>query len=89
MSKQFLSTTFNPVLFQQYHNCKQGNRSVLEYGEEFNKLNMVLDLEKLEIQRVVRFISRLRENIQDEICLLSLWNFSEAINMIPQEKLKV
>ena len=42
---------------------------------------MVLDLEKLEIQWVARFISRLRENIRDEICLLSLWNLSEAIDL--------
>ena len=81
LSKKFLPTTFDPVLFQQYRNFEQGNRSVLEYGEEFHKLSTVLDLEKLEIQRVARFISGLRENIRDKICLLSLWNLSETIDL--------
>ncbi|KAI9187390.1 hypothetical protein LWI28_027589 [Acer negundo] len=81
LSKQFLSINFDPILFQQYCNCEQGNKTVLEYGDELYRLSMVLDLEEFEIQWIARFISGLRGDIRDEICLLSLRNLSEAIDL--------
>ena len=82
LCEQFFSTPVDPILFQQYRNCEQGNLSVIEYGDEFQKLSMMLDVGELEIQRSIRILSGLKKKkIREEISILMVLNLSNAINL--------
>lgn len=81
LCEQFFSTPVDPILFQQYRNCEQGNRSVIEYGDEFQKLSLMLDVGELKIQRSIKFLSGLKKKIREEISILMVLNLSNAINL--------
>ena len=49
------------MLYQQYQDYKQSNRTVSEYTEEFYKLNAWNDLVETESQQVARYITGLKE----------------------------
>ena len=75
---RFLPSDYEQILFQQYQNCRQGNRTVAEYLEEFQRLATRNNLSESEAQQVSRFIGGLRFAIQDRVQMHPVWTLSEA-----------
>ncbi|XP_028551234.1 uncharacterized protein LOC110091993 [Dendrobium catenatum] len=80
MRRHFLPTDFEQLLYLQYQHCRQGQRSVSEYTEEFYRLSARNNLMESENQLVARYIGGLKENLQDKLELNSVWSLSQAVN---------
>ena len=78
---RFLPTNFSQTLYLQCLGCKQGNRSIKDYTEEFYRLGARANLVEDENQQVARFIGGLNEAIQEKLELSSVWSLNEAVNL--------
>jgi hypothetical protein len=72
---------YEQTLFQQYQECKQGNRAVKVYTEEFYRLSSRNDLMETEAQQTARYIGGLRFAIQDRVTMQSVFTLVEAVNL--------
>lgn len=81
LKNRYLPLDFDQVLFQRYHNCKQGNRSVDEYTTEFYRLASRNDLVESDSQQAARFISGLKYKIQDRIALQTAHTLGDAVRL--------
>ncbi|KAI0527329.1 hypothetical protein KFK09_002929 [Dendrobium nobile] len=68
------------MLYMQYQQCSQGQRSVNDYTEEFYHLSARNNLNENTNQLVARYIGGLKETIQDKLELNSVWSLSQAVN---------
>ncbi|PKU77096.1 hypothetical protein MA16_Dca001702 [Dendrobium catenatum] len=76
----YLPTDYEQMLYQQYQHCRQGNRSVNDYTEEFYRLSARNNLNETANQLVARYIGGLKDSIQDKLELNSVWSLSQAVN---------
>ncbi|XP_028550608.1 uncharacterized protein LOC114579613, partial [Dendrobium catenatum] len=81
MRAQFLPTDFEQILYMRYQHCAQGTRTVSEYTEEFQRLSARNDLNESATQLVARYIGGLKDTIQDQLELNSVWSMPQAINL--------
>ncbi|KAI6691341.1 hypothetical protein NL676_028169 [Syzygium grande] len=81
LKKRFLPTDYEQLLFQQFQNCRQSNRSVQAYTEEFLRLSARNNLDESEAQQTARYINGLRLNIQDRVSLHRLFSVEDAQDM--------
>jgi hypothetical protein len=79
LQEHFLPFNYTQSLYKSLLNLKQ-NGSVEEYAESFYQLIARVDLNESEEQLVDRFLSGLKEPIQDILCLHTCWTVSEAFN---------
>lgn len=77
MRGHFLPFAYSQTLFQRLQMLRQGSRSVDEYTEEFYQLISRNDLSETE-EQLARYLSGLRQTLQDALSLHSLWTVSEA-----------
>ena len=66
------------MFFQQFQNCRQSNRSVQAYTEEFLRLSTRNNLDESETQQIARYINGLRLNIHDRVSLHRLFSIKDA-----------
>ena len=66
---RFLPADYDQILFIQFKNCAQGNRTVSEYTEEFLRLQVRWNLAETEDQQVARYINSLNDTIQDRLMI--------------------
>uniref|UniRef100_A0A0D3BMK7 CCHC-type domain-containing protein n=1 Tax=Brassica oleracea var. oleracea TaxID=109376 RepID=A0A0D3BMK7_BRAOL len=59
MRKTFIPYNFERLLFQKFHNIRQGSRSVEDYANEFYQMLTRVDIHDSEDQLVARFIAGL------------------------------
>ncbi|XP_073263062.1 uncharacterized protein [Populus alba] len=78
---RYLPPDYEQILFQQYQDCRQGNRAVQAYVEEFHRLSSRNNLMETDAQQVARFIGGLRLNIQDRVSMHTIYTLTEAINL--------
>ncbi|XP_060670109.1 uncharacterized protein LOC132800453 [Ziziphus jujuba] len=78
---RFLLADFEQILYQQYHHCQQGNRTIGEYTEEFYRLSARVNLNENEGQLVARYVAGLVTPIQERLKLSPIWSLSDAINL--------
>uniref|UniRef100_A0A6N2LY08 CCHC-type domain-containing protein n=1 Tax=Salix viminalis TaxID=40686 RepID=A0A6N2LY08_SALVM len=71
--------SFNGQL--QIEDCKQGNRTVQAYVEEFHRLSSRNNLAETDAQQVARFVGGLRLNVQDRVSMHTIYSLTEAINL--------
>ena len=74
----FLPRDYHINIFKQLQNLKQRNITLKEYTEEFYKLNIRVGHVEENDEKVARYITGLRFDIQEEISLLSLKNVEDA-----------
>uniref|UniRef100_A0ACD5Y723 Uncharacterized protein n=1 Tax=Avena sativa TaxID=4498 RepID=A0ACD5Y723_AVESA len=75
---RFLHADCDQILFIQFQNCAQGNRTVSEYTEEFLRLQMRCNLAESEDQQVARYINGLNDAIQDRLMMQQIWSLDQA-----------
>ncbi|CAM8934591.1 unnamed protein product [Rhodiola kirilowii] len=76
----FLPPVYEQILYQRYHNCRQGSKSMQEYSKVFHRLSSRVLLHETEEQVVAHYLNGLRLTIQDRI-LQTIWKLDEAIQM--------
>ncbi|KAI0493337.1 hypothetical protein KFK09_027614 [Dendrobium nobile] len=81
LRSQFLPTDYEQILYMRYQHCSQGARSVSEYTEEFNRLSARNDLNESTNQLVALYIGGLKDSIQDQLELNSVWSMPQAVNL--------
>ena len=81
LQAKYLPPDYEQILFQQYQDCRQGNRTVQAYIEEFHKLSSCNNLLETYAQQVSRFIGGLRLTIQDRVSMQTIYFLNEAINL--------
>lgn len=64
MRKTFIPYNFERLLFQKFHNIRQGTRSVEDYANEFYQMLTRVDIHDSDDQLVARFIAGLRPQLQ-------------------------
>jgi hypothetical protein len=75
---RFLPADYDQILFIQFQNCVQGNRTVSEYTEEFLRLQVRCNLAETEDQQVARYINGLNDIIQDRFGVQQIWSIDQA-----------
>ena len=78
MRKTFIPYNFECLLFQKFHNIKQGPRSVEDYSNEFYQMLTRVDINDSEDQLVARFIAGLRPQLQNMLHQFDLGSVTEA-----------
>ena len=78
MRKTFIPYNFEHLLFQKFHNIRQGNRSIEDYSTEFYQMMTRIDIHDSEDQLVARFIAGLRPQLQTMLHQFDPCSISEA-----------
>ncbi|XP_013624493.1 PREDICTED: uncharacterized protein LOC106330598 [Brassica oleracea var. oleracea] len=78
MRKTFIPYNFELLLFQKFHNIRQGVRSVEEYANEFYQMLTQVDIQDSEGQLVAHFIAGLRPQLQNMLHQFDPGSVSEA-----------
>jgi len=69
LKARFFPTDYKQILFTEFQNCSQGNRSVSECTKEFLRLQVRCNLAETEDQQVARYINGLTEVIRDQLVM--------------------
>ncbi|XP_013704463.1 uncharacterized protein LOC106408194 [Brassica napus] len=78
MRKTFIPFNFERLLFQKFHNIRQGSRSVEDYSNEFYQILTRVDIQDSEDQLVARYIAGLRTQLQTVLHQFDPSSVSEA-----------
>ena len=78
LKARFLPADYEQLLYIQFHNCAQGNKSVSDYTEEFLRLQVRCHLTENEDQQVARYINGLNEPIQERLGMQQIWSIDQA-----------
>lgn len=86
---RFLPANFEQILYQQYHHCQQGHRSINKNTKEFYRLGAQVNLNENEGQLGIRYMAGLIIPIQEKIELSPVWSLSDTINLSSRLKNKL
>jgi hypothetical protein len=75
---RFLPADYDQILFTQFQNCVQEDRTVSEYTEEFLRLQVRCNLAETEDQQVARYVNGLNDVIQDRLMMQQIWSIDQA-----------
>ncbi|GJV79416.1 ultrapetala 1-like protein [Tanacetum coccineum] len=78
---RFLPSDIKQILYQQYHTCVQGKRTVADYAGEFLRLQARCNLRETKEQSATMYISGLNSSLQERLSLTPIWSVDQAQNM--------
>ena len=79
--RRYFSISVHERKRKEYLHLTQGNRTVMEYDKEFNKLSrFARSLVATEKDRVERFLNSLKLSLQKDLSLFALPTHAEAFN---------
>ena len=78
MQKTFIPYNFERLLFQKFHNIRQGTRSVEDYANEFYQILTRVDIQDSEDQLVASFVAGLRPQLQNMLHQFDPGSVAEA-----------
>jgi len=81
LRSRYLPPDYEQILFKQYQDCRQGNRTIETYLEEFHRLSSQNNLLETEAQQVARFVRGLRWAIQDRVAMQTVYTLTEAVTL--------
>ena len=79
LKNRFLPPDFEQVLYRQFQSCRQGNRSVPQYTEEFYRLKTRLDLNESEAFSIARYKEGLKWEIEERLAVQSFHNLGDIV----------
>ena len=79
IKEYFLPTDYQQQLYVKYQNCRQGNRSVDEYTDEFYHLHTRNNMDEPEFRTVTKYLGGLKQELQDEIVDV-IWDIGTAVD---------
>ena len=78
VKKKFFPTDYQVSLLRKMQNLRQRDMTVKEYTEEFYRLDIRFGHVDDNVEKISRYINRLRSGIQDEISFVKLESVEEA-----------
>ena len=78
LKREIFAAHYDQILFIQFQNCAQGNRTILDYTEEFLRLQVRCNLAETEDQQVDRYINGINDAIQDRLMMQQIWSTDKA-----------
>ena len=79
LKNRFLPPDFEQVLYQQFQSCRQGNRSIPQYTEEFYRLKTRLDLNESEAFSIARYKEGLKWEIEERLAVQSFHILDDVV----------
>ncbi|KAL5548403.1 hypothetical protein UlMin_003634 [Ulmus minor] len=67
LKDRFLPLNHEQILWEQLHNCVQGNRTVHQYTAEYQRLQARTNLSESPYYQMVRFVNGLRKDLKDKV----------------------
>lgn len=89
LKARFLPSDYEQILYQQLQQCRQRARSIANYTKEFYQFRARANLQESEQQQVARYVGGLKESIQDQLALRSIWTLSDDVNLAYRAKLQI
>ncbi|KAF3640134.1 Phosphopantetheine adenylyltransferase [Capsicum annuum] len=77
LKARFLPADYEQLLYLQFHNSVQGNKSVFDYTEEFLRLQVRCNLSENEDQQVAGYINCLNDSIQERLGIQQIWSIDQ------------
>lgn len=89
LKNKFIPKDYQINMFRKLHNLRQKGLTVKEYTEEFYRLNIRAVHTESDEEKVVRYITSLRYEIQDEISMIMMRmvEYSYQVALKVEEKL--
>ncbi|XP_042016278.1 uncharacterized protein LOC121764299 [Salvia splendens] len=81
LRRKFLPAHFRQEAFIEYHGCKQGDKSVEDFTNEFDRLKKRYDVDEEEEQTIARYFGALRPEIADVVQLQQYWNYDDVCRL--------
>lgn len=84
LKQRFLPSDYEGILFTQYHQCCQGNRTVSEYATKFHRLSSRNNLNETEEQLIARFVQGLKGKFQEKLIMQPQYTLMDTIRVADQ-----
>lgn len=81
MKKRFLPSDFTQDMFRKLQVLQQNTPSVEEYVVEFEKINMLCDVDEKAEHKIARFIAGLDKKLAKKVDLQPYWSFEEVVQV--------
>ncbi|XP_057247500.1 uncharacterized protein LOC130589887 [Beta vulgaris subsp. vulgaris] len=81
MKKRFLPSDFTQDMFRKLQVLQQNTLSVEEYVVEFEKINMLCDVDEKAEHKIARFIAGLDKKLAKKVDLQPYWSFEEVVQV--------
>jgi hypothetical protein len=81
MKAKFIPKDYQITLFRRMQNLRQKLMMVKEYTEEFYRLNIRAGHQESDDEKVARYLSGLRYDIQDELSMVTIRMVEDAYQM--------
>lgn len=89
LRENFLPLNYAQGIFMQFNTLQQGNKSVVDYTEDFYKLMARCDNQESEDQLIARYINGLKPPIRDEVELQQVWKLNDAYQLALKVEAKI
>ncbi|XP_048502869.1 uncharacterized protein LOC125498660 [Beta vulgaris subsp. vulgaris] len=81
MKKRFLPSAFTQDMFRKLQVLQQHSLSVEEYVVEFERINMLCDVDEKAEHKIARFIAGLDKKLAKKVDLQPYWSFEEVVQV--------
>ena len=79
--RALLKNRYLPINYEQFLNCKQGNRSIHQYTNDFYRLQSQTNLGESQHYQVARYLSRLKTNIKEVVEMYTMNSLNDAVTL--------
>ena len=81
LRKKYVPLNFRQQLYLQWNNLTQGNKTVAEYVQEWERLSLLCDVHEIENMRIAKFLGGLREDIAEKMISTPNLTFTEMCSL--------
>jgi uncharacterized protein YjbK len=89
MKAKFIPKYYQIILFRKLQNLRQKGMTVIDYTEEFYRLNIRTRQREKDDEKVCRYINGLSYEIQDEISMMTVRGVEDSYHIALKEEEKL
>ena len=78
LKNRFVPHDYGQNNYLKLHSLKQNKRNIDEYMTEFEKMNMLCNLDETEDHKVATFVAGLNDYLKERVELQPYWTFEEV-----------